>query len=114
MTAAKKTAETDQSDEQEQQDEAPKSTTLTEGFGRETDQRENGDVHVYTFADGTSAKVWTLEGDKTHVGVQLRNALGRGTTGTTYESVTINQANTLVESAGVLAQESVDAQAKLS
>lgn len=81
--------------------------SLTKDFDRESGVREFGELHRFTFADGTAAKVWTADSD--HVNVQLLDLNGRGTNDTTHLSVTVAQANKLIESAGQKAKDEVAA-----
>lgn len=98
---------TDVQDEVDTEPDSKTAETLSSGFGRESHQRAGYEVHYYTFADGTSAKVWQTEGDS-HVSVQFRDRNGRGTTATTQDGLTVNAANKLVEEAG---QKAIDIKA---
>jgi hypothetical protein len=102
MTHAAKKAAAPKPDETEQP--AETSGKLTTKFDHQVDQRESGDVHEYTFADGTSAKVWHGP-DKDQYSVLVRDARGRGLSSGLSENVTVDQVNELVESAG---QKAVD------
>ena len=104
----KKTAEAPPTDETPEVPESKTADELSKDFDRQSEVREWGEVHEYTFADGTSAKVWKNKGSD-HVNVQLRNVQGRGTTATTSENVTVNAANKILESAGQKAVDSVAA-----
>lgn len=101
---AKKT-EADKTDGDQEPD-SKTSENLTSGFDRESHKRAFGEVHYFTFADGTSAKVWQNDGDS-HVNVQLRDHAGRGTSATTTESITVNAANKIIDDAGQKAADRV-------
>lgn len=72
---------------------------LTSDYGRESTQSDRAEVHVFTFDDGTSAKVWQAKGD-THLSVQLRNQAGRGTSATTTDGHTVAAVNKIIDEAG--------------
>lgn len=97
--AAKKTAESNTTDEQANQADSKTAEKLLDDYDKDYAMKGDTEIHVYTFADGTSAKVWANLGD-THVNVQLRDVHGRGTSDTTHEGVTVNAANKMLTEAG--------------